>query len=79
MKTLHTDQYTRLTQNCPMSVDMHPADDLVEIVLGEQRNGDDTLRLVIDHPETVRRLSETLRDAGAVLDELLHEKANSET
>lgn len=78
MKPLNTDQYTRLNQNCPMSVDMHPADDLVEVILGEQLNGGDTLRLVIDHPETVRRLSATLHDAGAELVEHLRAKASAD-
>ena len=82
MKPLNTDQYTRLNHHCPMSIDMHPADDLVEVVLGEQRTGGDTLRLVIDHPDTVRRLSAALHDAGAELVEHLrtkdlHTKANA--
>jgi hypothetical protein len=63
VKPLNTDQYTRLSHTCPMSVDMHPADDLVEVILGEHRSGGDTLRLVIDHPDTVSRLSATLRAA----------------
>jgi hypothetical protein len=61
-----------------MSVDMHPADDLVEVILGKHRSGGDTLRLVIDHPDTVSRLSATLRAAGAELVEHLCAKANAD-
>ena len=72
---LRTDQYTHVNRDCPMSVDMHPADDLVEIVLGEYRIGGDTLRLVVDHPDTCHRLIEALRDAGTRLTGHLHAKA----
>ncbi|MGB3440555.1 MAG: hypothetical protein WBA97_17550 [Actinophytocola sp.] len=78
MKPLSTDQYTRLNHNCPMTVDMYPADDLVEVVLGEHRTGGDTLRPVIDHPDTVRQLSAALLDAGTELVEHLRTKANAD-
>lgn len=72
---LRTDQYTRVSRDCPMSTDVYPADDLVEIVLGEHRVGGDTLRLVIDDPDTFLRLAEALRDAHHKLVDHLHTKS----
>jgi hypothetical protein len=72
---LRTDQYTHISQNCPVRVDMHPADDVVEIALGEYRIGEDTLRIVIDHPNTCRQLTEALRDAQDRLAEHLRMRA----
>ena len=60
---LRTDQYTHMHINCPLRVDLHPADDVVEISLGEYRVGEATLRLVIDHPDSCLRLAEALQDA----------------
>jgi hypothetical protein len=60
---LQTDQYTNVNRDCPMRIDMHPADNAVEITLGEHRAGGDTLRLVIDHPDTCLRLAEVLNEA----------------
>lgn len=65
--TLRTDQYTYIERGCPMRSDLHPADDLVEIILGEHRFGDDTLRLVVDAPDTLLRLAETLREGHSKL------------
>jgi hypothetical protein len=64
---LRTDQYTHVNRDCPVSIDMHPADGLVEIILGEHRIGGDTLRLVVDHPDTCHQLINALHDAGARL------------
>lgn len=75
MNSLRTDQYTHVDLHCPMSTDMHPADDVVEIVLGEHRFGYDTLRLVVDHPDTCRRLTAALDDARDKLTRHLHAKA----
>lgn len=61
---LRTDQYTHLNRDCPVRIDLHPADDVVEIALGEHRICGDTLRLVVDHPDTCLRLAEELREAG---------------
>lgn len=72
---LRTDQYTHVNQNCPMRVDMYPADDVVEISLGEYRIAGDTLRIVVDHPDTCLRLAEALQDARARLTEHLRMKA----
>jgi hypothetical protein len=63
-------------RNCPVSIDLHPADNLVEIALGEYRIGGDMLRLVVDHPDTCRRLTEALHEAGARLTAHLHAKAS---
>jgi hypothetical protein len=76
---LRTDQYTRVDPDCPMSIDMHPADDLVEVILGEHRFGDDTLRLVVDHPDTCARLAKALSDARARLTEHLYAKAHPDS
>lgn len=60
---LRTDQYTHVNPNCPLRIDLHPADDVVEITLGEHRIGGDTLRLLVDAPDTCIRLIEALHDA----------------
>lgn len=60
MSYLSTDQYTHVKRDCPVSIDVHPADDVIEISLGEHR---DTLRLIVDHPDTCTRLAEALNDA----------------
>lgn len=54
---------------------MHPADDFVEIVLGEYRFGGDTLRLVVNDPDKLLQLTETLHDARTKLVNHLHAKA----
>lgn len=79
MHDLRSDQYTHVDRDCPMSVDMHPADDVVEIALGEYRTGGATLRLVVDHPDTCRRLTEALQDARDALTGHFHAKANRTT
>jgi hypothetical protein len=66
MNHLRTDQYTRVVPDCPINVE-HPADDIVEIVLGEQRFSGSSLRLQIDDPDTCARLMECLADARAQL------------
>lgn len=58
MNALRTDQYTHVDRLCPVRVDLHPADDIVEIVLGERRLDGSSLRLLVDHPETIVRLME---------------------
>lgn len=47
----------------------------MEIVLGEHRYGDGTLRLVVDHPDTCRRLTAALDDANDKLTRHLYAKA----
>jgi hypothetical protein len=76
MNYLRSDQYTHVDRDCPMSIDMHPADDVVEISLGEHRIGGDMLRIVVDHPDTCRRLREALQDAGDRLVKHLRAKAS---
>ena len=76
MNDLRIDQYTHMNRDCPVSVDVHPVDDLVEIVLGEYRFGGDTLRLVVDHPDACLRLAEALHDARRKLVEHLRAKAS---
>lgn len=76
MNYVRTDQYTHIDQHCPVRTDVHPADDVVEVVLGEHRFGDDTLRLILDHPETCLRLTQALRDAHDRLTDHLHAKAH---
>lgn len=72
---LRSDQYTHVTRDCPVSVDLHPADDTVEITLGEHRIGGDTLHLVINHPDTCRRITEALHEAQNKLVDHLHKEA----
>ena len=73
---LRTDQYTNVNRDCPIRVDMHPADDVVEIALGEHRIGGDTLRLIVSHPDVCRRLTEALQEANCRLVEHLRVKAS---
>lgn len=75
MPHLRTDQYTHVSRDCPMYTDLHPADDIVEVALGEHRIDGATLRLVVDHPDTCLRLAEALHDARNRLIEHLHAKA----
>lgn len=75
MTYLRFDQYTRVSRDCPVNTDMHPADDAVEIILGEPRFGSDALRLVVDHPDTFLRLAEALQHARRELEEHLRTKA----
>lgn len=63
MNYLRTDQYAHVVRDCPMSVDLHPADDMVEIAFGESRVGDVVLRLQIDHPDTCDRIMASVADA----------------
>lgn len=76
MLYIRTDQYTHISRDCPVHIDLHPADDVVEITLGEHRISGDTLRLVADHPDTCLRLSEAFREAHNTLTKHLHAKAN---
>lgn len=76
MDYLRSDQYTHVDRECPMTVDLHPADDFVEITLGEHRIGGDTLRLIVDHPDACLRLTEAIHDAHDKLIKHLHTKAN---
>ena len=62
-----------------MRSDVHPADDFVEIVLGEYRFGGDTLRLVVNDPETLLRMTKTLDEARHKLAEHLYAKAHPDS
>jgi hypothetical protein len=76
---LRTDQYTHVSRDCPMGVEIHPADHVVEITLGEHRFGEATLRLVVDHPDTCRRLTATLDDARTRLAQHLYTSAHPDS
>lgn len=76
MQHLRTDQYTRIERDCPMHTDLHPADDVVEIIVGDHRFGDNTLRLLADTPNTCLRLIAALNEAHDKLTQHLHVKAN---
>lgn len=75
MNYLRADMYTYLDRSCPLRTDLHPVDDIVEIVIGEYRFGGDTLRLVVNDPEMLCRLTETLDEARVRLVEHLRVKA----
>ena len=75
---LRTDQYTHVKRDCPMSIEMYPVDDIVEIALGEYRVGGDMLRLIVDHPDTCLRLVDALHDARNRLAEHLRVKSRRE-
>lgn len=75
MNYLRADMYTYLDRSCPVRTDLHPVDDFVEIVIGEYRFGGDTLRLVVNDPETLCRLTESLGEARTKLVEHLRVKA----
>lgn len=74
MNYLRADMYTYLDRSCPVRTDLHPVDDLVEIVIGEYRFGGDTLRLVVTDPDILRQLTETLGEARVQLTEHLRLK-----
>ena len=76
MNYLRTDQYTYVDRSCPVSTDVHTADDFVEIIFGEHRFGGDTLLLIVDDPDTLLRLTETLYEARGKLIGHLHAKAH---
>lgn len=76
MHYIRTDQYTHVSRDCPMNTDIHPADHVVEVIIGEHRFGEDTLRLVVDDPETCRRLTVAFDDARARLVQHLHTTAH---
>lgn len=67
MQYIRSDQYTHVAQDCPVNVDMHPVDGVVEITIGECRFGGDALRLIVGHPDVCLRLTDALRDAQARL------------
>lgn len=73
---LRTDQCVYLDRSCPTRTDLHPTADVVEVVLGECRFGDDTLRLVINDPDTLLQLQVTLDEARTTLIKHLHAKAH---
>ena len=75
MPYLRTDQYTYVDRTCPVNTDVHPAEDVVEIVLGEHRFGEETLRLVFDDPDTLARLTASFDEARGKLIGHLHAKA----
>lgn len=60
---VRTDQYIYVDRGCPVRADVHPIDDFVEVVLGDQRFSGSTLRLVVDDPDMLLRLTETLDEA----------------
>ncbi len=71
---LRTEQYSYLDRSCPMRADLHEVDAFVEIVFGEYRFGGDTLRLVVNDPDTLLRLAETVSEARTKLVEHLRGK-----
>lgn len=73
---LRTDQYTYLDHSCQVRTDLHPADDVVEIAFGEHRFGGDTLRLVVNDPDTLLRLTEAFGEARVKLVGHLYAKAH---
>ncbi|HEX6357888.1 hypothetical protein [Actinophytocola sp.] len=77
MDYLRSDQYTHVSRDCPIYIDLYPADNLVEIALGDYRAGGATLRLVVDHPDTCLRLVEALHAARHTLIEHLRARADS--
>jgi hypothetical protein len=72
MNYLRSDQYTQVDRECPIKVDLHPAENFVEIALGEYRIGGDMLRLLVDHPDTCVRLAKALHEAHNKLIRHLH-------
>lgn len=75
MSYLRADVYTYLDRSCPVRTDLHTVDDFVEIVIGEYRFGGDTLRLVVDDPDMLLQLTESLGEARVKLIEHLRAKA----
>lgn len=67
MSYLHTDQYTNIEPDCPVTTYLHRPDDAVEVALGENRASETTLRLVLDDPDACHRMAEAFRSAGCQL------------
>jgi hypothetical protein len=63
MHGINIEQFIRLDSDCPMRVILHPADDLVEVALGESRISDSGLRLLLRDPETCARLRSHVDEA----------------
>lgn len=77
--SVRTDQYVYVDRGCPVRTDVHAVDDFVEIIFGEHRFGGSTLRLVIDDPDMLLRLTETLADTRArFLDHLRSRQARTD-
>jgi hypothetical protein len=76
---LRTDQYTYVDRSCPVRTDLHPADDVVEIVFGEYRFGGDMLRLVVNDPDTLLRVTTTLEEARHKLVDHLYAKGHPDS
>lgn len=70
--SVRTDQYVYVDRGCPVRADVQPVDDFVEVVLGDHRCSGSTLRLVVDHPDMLLRLAETLNKAHTRFIEHLH-------
>jgi hypothetical protein len=73
---VRTEQYTHIDRNCPIRTDLHPADDAIEVALGESRFGDSTLRLVVTDPDTCRYLADAFYVARDQLLNHLYAKTN---
>lgn len=64
--SVRTDQYVYVDRGCPIRTDVHPVDDFVEIIFGDHhRVAGSSLRLVIDDPDLLLRLTEILVEARA--------------
>ena len=69
-----TDQYTRVCPGCPMSTDLHPADDSVEIVFGAPARRGDALRLEFTDTDLLLRLIDVCDEARGKL--IQHRRGN---
>lgn len=72
--SVRTDQYVYVDRGCPARAEVHPIDDFVEVVLGDLRFSGSTLRLVVDDPDVLLRLTETLDEARAKFIDHLQQK-----
>ena len=64
--SVRTDQYVYVDHDCPIRTDVHPVDDFVEIIFGDDRGvTGSSLRLVVDDPDMLLRLAKTFEEARA--------------
>lgn len=67
MRYLCIDQYTQLDPRCPVTVDLHPVDNVIEVTFGDHLGERDSLRLVLDCPDACHRIASAFQDAGSRL------------
>lgn len=79
MNRITIEQYVHLDTDCPIQTTLHPADDLVEITLGESRISGSGLRLHFADPATCDRLLAAVHEARDQLAGHLNAKPDTDS